>query len=85
MIYPWDEMDGPIPAYAGEPFALAIFTACIKAYPRVCGGAAANSHIVSLCPGLSPRMRGSPRPNRPSGFAPGPIPAYAGEPASRVK
>ena len=49
-------------------------------YPRVCGGTPAALHPVADVAGLSPRVRGNPRPtNRPTNWRRS-IPACAGEP-----
>ena len=55
-----------------------------RVYPRVCGGTTAICAGVSGVSGLSPRMRGNL--NQPTGrlYRSGSIPAYAGEPFTRV-
>ena len=54
------EVDGSIPACAGEPSA-ATWTAGMRTvYPRVCGGTISSSMMVGTILGLSPRMRGNP-------------------------
>ena len=39
-------VDGPIPAYAGEPFHAALPRSPVRAYPRVCGGTAAKNQAI---------------------------------------
>ena len=74
---------GPIPASAGEPSMLRCCEAQRRAYPRECGGTDADADLLTLYPGLSPRVRG----NHWNGIRPqagiGPIPASAGEPSAR--
>ena len=72
---------GPIPAYAGEPRPMSSTPTASRAYPRVCGGTTRASPGWSPDGGLSPRMRGNLGSNQGCRAAPGPIPAYAGEPA----
>ena len=70
-----------IPAYAGEPPARPPVPARIRVYPRVCGGTSPNRMMGADSVGLSPRMRGNPRPLSEVAMPIGSIPAYAGEPA----
>ena len=76
-------MLGPIPAPAGEPRSIAGTRCRSRAYPRACGGASRNASPGDRIWGLSPRLRGSRRPAGASTWARRPIPAPAGEPASR--
>ena len=69
-----------IPACAGEPMQVPIFSLLPRVYPRVCGGTAIRPPVAMALRGLSPRVRGnryhadcSRRPGRS-------IPACAGEP-----
>ena len=71
---------GPIPAYAGEPWPSSSPKTRPWAYPRVCGGTVKGVDEVADQQGLSPRMRGNPRRTWQDWEAGGPIPAYAGEP-----
>ena len=69
-----------IPACAGEPVAIGGRPAPLWVYPRVCGGAHGSPFGLTVMPGLSPRVRGSPR-GRSRHCAPTrSIPACAGEP-----
>ena len=52
----------------------------LKVYPRVCGGTEAMLRLMMGVSGLSPRVRGNPSRTVASVFAPGSIPACAGEP-----
>ena len=69
-----------IPACAGEPRACGMGDEPDEVYPRVCGGTMPARPATTIPPGLSPRVRGNPRPERPSLQALGSIPACAGEP-----
>ena len=51
-----------------------------RAYPRGCGGATPDRHVLVRDRGLSPRMRGSPQIHAARAGLVGPIPADAGEP-----
>ena len=57
-------------------------SACLWAYPRVCGGASKGFKAMTGLEGLSPRMRGSPGSAIAQRIESRPIPAYAGEPGS---
>ncbi len=77
------DMQGPIPAGAGEPPARTSDGAGFTAYPRGRGGTRSRPDRSNPARGLSPRARGNPgevdgdeRPMRP-------IPAGAGEPTTR--
>ena len=71
---------GPIPAYAGQPFAAAASQWPSRAYPRVCGATTDFSSTSNFWRGLSPRMRGNRSPQRANRGRRRPIPAYAGQP-----
>ena len=73
---------GSIPACAGEPLPPSRRASSRQVYPRVCGGT--HHHMAPGHPGqgLSPRVRGNPRPRAPRHPPPGSIPACAGEPSS---
>ena len=74
-------LQGPIPAYAGQPRHRCTATPAPRAYPRVCG--ATHAWLIAGCVGvgLSPRMRGNLRAGGVSFGWVGPIPAYAGQPS----
>ena len=72
---------GPIPAYAGEPFRSRRRSSTPGAYPRIRGGTTLRLGLVECNTGLSPHTRGNRHSNGPRERVPGPIPAYAGEPA----
>ena len=78
-------MIGSIPAWAGEPVALAGIDRIIRVYPRVGGGTATDRWQCSTIAGLSPRGRG----NRPiatwTAQALRSIPAWAGEPSVGIQ
>ena len=69
-----------IPACAGEPDAVPRCAEGGTVYPRVCGGTAAGRAAGRRMMGLSPRVRGNPRPARSGGTPHRSIPACAGEP-----
>ena len=69
-----------IPACAGEPAGRRRLTTPPAVYPRVCGGTAEALGLELVIPGLSPRVRGNPRPVMMVSSIPGSIPACAGEP-----
>ena len=52
-------------------------------YPRVCGGTRPRTGNGPPPPGLSPRVRGNPSPDRERAAAAGSIPACAGEPEGK--
>ena len=76
------DLDGSIPACAGEPPAARTPPSAARVYPRVCGGTGVVGARRSRPRGLSPRVRGNragdPAPRRGRGS----IPACAGEPAA---
>ena len=57
-----------------------MYGAALRAYPRVCGGAAIRGHAKTTLKGLSPRVRGSRIWMVTKKRGEGPIPACAGEP-----
>ncbi len=69
-----------IPADAGAPSCRIRTTAPHRVYPRGCGGTPTPSTGHGSVPGLSPRMRGHPGPQRGLCAGPGSIPADAGAP-----
>ena len=71
---------GSIPACAGEPSPGQTLARFDTVYPRVCGGTTSYSGIAGTLVGLSPRVRGNPRPGPGQPPQCGSIPACAGEP-----
>ena len=71
---------GPIPARAGKPAAVAACRLTAKAYPRSRGETLLVISCFQPALGLSPLARGNLRPTRIVGFKGGPIPARAGKP-----
>ena len=71
---------GPIPACAGQPWAVPQQTHATGAYPRLRGATLLYTHKTLAIKGLSPLARGNlPYWTNPAGCA-GPIPACAGQP-----
>ena len=79
------QVGGSIPACAGKPYASEIAVPLSRVYPRVCGEAARRSAKMPDIHGLSPRVRGSPRPRPPRRPRRGSIPACAGKPLTGVQ
>ena len=73
---------GSIPACAGEPSEAGHSKITKWVYPRVCGGTDPGGTRTRSTRGLSPRVRGNPRPPRCLPSCCGSIPACAGEPIS---
>ena len=73
-------MSGSIPACAGEPRQLHLFSVIITVYPRVCGGTYTAHSLATAKEGLSPRVRGNLGNQDAAPSNPGSIPACAGEP-----
>ena len=71
---------GSIPACAGEPRRSGTGSAIPRVYPRVCGGTCSRTWPSTICPGLSPRVRGNLFAYLAQHDLPGSIPACAGEP-----
>ena len=67
-------------ACAGEPLRCQRWSGTTRVYPRVCGGADSQRSTSRSVMGLSPRVRGSPKPLKPAYLAVRSIPACAGEP-----
>ena len=74
------EIDGSIPACAGEPSTFRMASSLGRVYPRVCGGTSAAVMSGSPDRGLSPRVRGNPSAPVLTLSSFGSIPACAGEP-----
>ncbi len=75
-----DELEGSIPACAGEPTCSGPGLASSMVYPRVCGGTVTASLASSSNHGLSPRVRGNPLAAVVDLLDTRSIPACAGEP-----
>ena len=75
--------NGSIPACAGEPQHQSGGAMESSVYPRVCGGTIYISPSIKYLLGLSPRVRGNQVNEERRQYAPGSIPACAGEPDSR--
>ena len=73
---------GSIPARAGEPLRVPTLCGARRVYPRACGGTIVSMSANLLSLGLSPRVRGNLRSIDAPFWAPGSIPARAGEPLS---
>ena len=74
---------GPIPARAGQPAAPRSTGKRGRAYPRSRGATTSFSASARPYKGLSPLARGNPRNRKATRRRLGPIPARAGQPASR--
>ena len=74
------DLDGSIPACAGEPQASLATMQASQVYPRVCGGTGRGAYPCPAEEGLSPRVRGNRQGKEDSPFDDGSIPACAGEP-----
>ena len=72
-----------IPACAGEAPGGRPEERNDQVYPRVCGGSAVHEFGTQAGGGLSPRVRGKPRPGFPTSAGRGSIPACAGEAMTR--
>ena len=75
------DVQGSIPACAGEPLRCYPNATLLQVYPRVCGGTQPAIDAVAGVHGLSPRVRGNRRRRRQWRQCPGSIPACAGEPS----
>ena len=69
-----------IPAYAGDPLALALLSLSWQVYPRLRGGSAQRGHWARPPIGLSPPTRGIQQAVRCVVLEFRSIPAYAGDP-----
>ena len=72
------QLDGSIPACAGEPFAVPRRGSGHGVYPRVCGGTGRYVHCCQWPRGLSPRVRGTAARGGVGARGGGSIPACAG-------
>ena len=75
------QLGGSIPACAGEPHTAHLASQEQPVYPRVCGGTTDDDWLRWTYQGLSPRVRGNLGSVWVPVYAPGSIPACAGEPA----
>ena len=75
-----ERLAGSIPACAGKPVIGYAAVSLTWVYPRVCGEACPSMFDAESVTGLSPRVRGSPRPQEGTGSLIGSIPACAGKP-----
>ena len=78
-------VQGPIPAWAGEPPPEDVALFVMRAYPRVGGGTASRTLRSGDFWGLSPRGRGNRELSDLRLALAGPIPAWAGEPTGRSR
>ena len=78
--------DGVYPRVCGGTHTVSVSVALhtwqCPVYPRVCGGTIYRMPVVILHSGLSPRVRGNPKPRHRIRAGGGSIPACAGEPVS---
>ena len=74
------DVDGPIPARAGQPLDLSLGEGDYTAYPRACGATMLARMRRAIKAGLSPRVRGNLLRRALVLHAPGPITARAGQP-----
>ena len=74
------QVEGSIPAGAGEPRSQWCCQCRTQVYPRGCGGTGAASRHRAPQQGLSPRVRGNPMSKGGDENLHGSIPAGAGEP-----
>ena len=72
------ETFGIIPAYAGNTCSASMKSPPTRDHPRVCGEHSNSMGAITMIAGSSPRMRGTPKTDRPLPYAQGIIPAYAG-------
>ena len=77
---PYADLEGPIPAHAGEPNVAELVPYAKKAYPRSRGGTRLTPTWHYSRQGLSPLTRGNPLAWNSAMAPQGPIPAHAGEP-----
>ena len=77
-------LTGSIPACAGEPHFVPLFSSSSRVYPRVCGGTTDVNLTTIQEAGLSPRVRGNPLSPKSMDVGTGSIPACAGEPGCRT-
>ena len=79
------DIDGSIPARAGEPRYSDIVLGHERVYPRACGGTITSDPEFGINSGLSPRVRGNLINKLACDLAIGSIPARAGEPQARCQ
>ena len=73
-------IEGSIPAHAGQPSGGFVVVQESKVYPRACGATGGVGGAHQDAAGLSPRMRGNPAPCAGHDSEKGSIPAHAGQP-----
>ena len=71
---------GSIPAWAGEPYVIAILSSNHWVYPRLGGETRLTTPMLPMPTGLSPRVRRNRTPGREGEVVSGSIPARAGKP-----
>ena len=76
------QLEGAIPASAGEPTGRRNPSCRRRGYPRECGGTDRAVGAGQVAAGLSPRVRGNPARHPGVEIGHGAIPASAGEPDS---
>ena len=74
-----------IPACAGEACCTTRPSSSNAVYPRVCGGSFSPIRNAVPIAGLSPRVRGKPKPHSGRPGSGGSIPACAGEASAKTK
>ena len=74
------DIEGPIPARAGQPVRAEVPSCATRAYPRSRGATDSHSAALLGLKGLSPLARGNRPPLRINPGDRGPIPARAGQP-----
>ena len=74
------DVNGSIPACAGEPLVVLPLALAVRVYPRVCGGTPDHINVATTRGGLSPRVRGNRMVSISTSYRKGSIPACAGEP-----
>ena len=80
-----EEIDGIIPAYAGNTFRRLVSMILNRDHPRVCGEHGECLAVFADSLGSSPRMRGTPSHYAGLGHGGGIIPAYAGNTAIAIE
>ena len=81
---PGRELQGIIPAHAGNTESTSSGQYIPRDHPRACGEHSGSSTVNTSVAGSSPRMRGTLRRRPPGSRCPGIIPAHAGNTAGRI-
>ena len=84
VVQPQQASPGSIPACAGSPLIARAVRVVSAVYPRVCGVTRVCASTVTICEGLSPRVRGHLDPCSWPVSTGGSIPACAGSPVGGV-